>query len=74
MQLAALKRFLGTDRRIRYVFFDFMCMFQGPDKTPLQKAAFGVQLQNINLLNLGASVLILWDYDYLGRSWTQFKA
>lgn len=73
VQLAALKKFLNAVRHIKYVFFDFMCMFQGV-KTPLQKAAFGVQLPNINLLYLGASVLILWDYEYLGRFWTQFEA
>jgi len=74
VQLAALRKFLNTSRRIKYVFFDFMCMYQGLSKTPLQKAIFGVQLSNINLLYLGASVLILWDYEYLGRFWTQFEA
>ena len=49
-------------------------MYQGRDRTPAQKALFGVQLPNINILFLGASVLILLDYEYLSRFWTQFEA
>jgi len=31
-------------------------------------------LSNINMLYLGAMVLILMDFDYLKRFWTQFEA
>lgn len=74
VQLATLKEFLNTSRNIKYVFIDYMCMYQGRDRTPAQKALFGVQLSNINILFLGASVLILLDYEYLSRFWTQFEA
>ena len=40
-----------------------------------QKNARSTQmmLANINMLYLGASVLILMDFDYLKRFWTQFE-
>ena len=74
VQLVTLTEFLNTSRNIKYAFLDFMFMYQGRDRTPAQKALFGVQLPNINMLLLGASVLILLDYEYLSRFWTQFEA
>ena len=74
VQLDALREFLKKNRDITLVFFDFMCMYQGSNKTPGEKATFGVQLPNINLLYLGASVLILLDGEYTRRFWTQFEA
>uniref|UniRef100_A0A7S1ABL7 COR domain-containing protein n=1 Tax=Noctiluca scintillans TaxID=2966 RepID=A0A7S1ABL7_NOCSC len=74
VQLDALREFLRNNLYITLVFFDFMCMYQGSNKTPGQKATFGVQLPNINLLYLGASVLIMLDSEYTFRFWTQFEA
>jgi len=44
------------------------------ERTDEEKAAFGRMLGNINLLFLGASVLILLDMSYSSRFWTQFEA
>ena len=40
-------------------------------RTEAEKVAFGRMLNNINLLFLGASVLILLDMSYSSRFWTQ---
>ena len=39
-----------------------------------EKAEFEMMLPNINLLYLGATVLVLMDLSYLSRFWTQFEA
>ena len=43
-------------------------------RTPAEQAAFNLMLSNINLLFLGAAVLILLDMSYMSRFWTQFEA
>ena len=43
-------------------------------RTPTEQAAFDLMLSNINLLFLGAAVLILLDMSYMSRFWTQFEA
>lgn len=73
-QLERIRDHLRHHADIQYVFVDYMCLFQGPGRTPEQKATFQVQLPNINLIYLGAAVLILFDCDYSGRFWTQFEA
>ena len=73
-QLAALRRFLLAAPRIKWVFYDLMTLPQGTDKTAVEKAEFGLMLPNINMLYLGAKVLILMDREYLNRFWTQFEA
>ena len=73
-QLERPREHLRQHPEILNVFVDFMCLYQGHGRTPEQKAQFQLQLPNINLLYLGASVLILFDYDFAGHFWTQFEA
>ena len=73
-QLDALRRTLGGAPQVQWVFYDLMCLPQGADKTPEEKAEFSLMLPNINLLYMGARVLILLDNEYLERFWTQFEA
>jgi len=77
-QFVALQAYLKEHPKIEYVFYDFSCVAQGSDcgveRTPAQKETFKRQLANVNLLYLGASVLILMDASYLSRFWTQFEA
>jgi hypothetical protein len=72
-QLKALNKFLKERPKIRYVFYDYMCLPQG-DRTAEDKAEFYSMLPNVNLLYVGASVLILLDRTYNARFWTQFEA
>ena len=44
------------------------------ERTEKEKAEFDMMLPNINLLYLGATVLVLMDLSYLSRFWTQFEA
>jgi len=74
VQLAALQKYLLDHPRITRVFYDLMCLPQGPDRTPRDKAEFQTMLPNINLLYLGCTVLILMDRSYMSRFWTQFEA
>jgi len=73
-QLVALRSFVREQRQIKYIFYDEMSLPQGEDKTPAEKAEFGQQLPNINLLYLGCSVLILLDRSYSSRFWTLYEA
>ena len=43
-QLERLRDHLRHHADIQYVFVDYMCLFQGPGRTPEQKATFQVQL------------------------------
>uniref|UniRef100_A0A6T8Z4W3 Heterokaryon incompatibility domain-containing protein n=1 Tax=Haptolina ericina TaxID=156174 RepID=A0A6T8Z4W3_9EUKA len=72
-QLKALKRFLRAHTQYEYVWVDYSCMPQG-ERTKEEQEAFNLMLGNINLLFLGASVLILLDMSYCSRFWTQFEA
>jgi len=74
-QLTAIRKHLkekGDD--IDYVWYDFSCMPQGEEKTPVQIADFKRMISQVNLLYLGTSVLILLDLSYVSRFWTQFEA
>ena len=44
------------------------------NRTPDELRAFNLMLVNINILYLGASVLILADNSYMSRFWTQARA
>jgi len=74
MQLVFLKEHLKCYTQIKFVFYDYMCLPQGADKTRVDKAEFASMLPNINFLYIGTSVLILLDYTFLARFWTQFEA
>jgi len=45
-------------------------MPQGGERTPTEKVDFKRMLQNINILYLGCSVLILQELSYLSRFWS----
>ena len=71
--MKALRQFLERRQMIAWVWYDFSCMYQGKRTTP-QQSEFDAMLPHINLLYLGASVLILFDNTYMSRFWTQFEA
>jgi len=59
--------------------YDYWCMPQRTpggedDRTPAQKDRFDWMLKNMDLLYIGASVLLLVDLSYISRFWTQFEA
>lgn len=77
-QYRAVRTALLAQRQIRWVWYDFWCMYQAVDgvdsRTDLQRLEFKHQLLSMNLLYMGTSVLILLDYEYLYRFWTNFEA
>ena len=73
VQLATIKAFLNKHKQIKRVWFDEWCMPQG-DRTEEEQQSFDMMLANVNMLYLGASVLILLDLSYVSRFWTQFEA
>jgi len=73
MQLAAIKNFLKEHKYIERVWFDEWCMPQG-NRTDVEQTSFDLMLSNVNMLYLGASVLIHLDLSYQARFWTQFEA
>ena len=72
-QLECIQAHLRANPRLRHVWYDYWCMPQG-NRSPSQKLHFGWMLQNVNLLYLGLSVLVLLDISYLSRFWTQMEA
>ena len=54
-----------------WVWYDWSCLPQGKEKTPLEKRVCNRMLGEMNLLYLGCFVLVLLDASYLGRFWTQ---
>ena len=68
-QMAALRTFLLDERpEVRWVFYDYSSLPQG-ERTAEERHLFKMILPNINLLYLGASVLVLMDRSYIGRFW-----
>ena len=61
-----------TPRATQWVWYDYMSMYQG-ERTPRQNAEFSLMLPNINMIYLGASVLILLDMAYLSRTRTRIE-
>jgi hypothetical protein len=72
-QMKSLLEYLARRHLIRWVWFDFSCTYQGK-RTMEQQRDFDEMLPHINLLYLGASVLILFDLRYMNRFWTQLEA
>ena len=72
VQLAAVRKYLVDHPKIRYFWYDAWCMPQG-EKTATEKADFKRMLDQVNLLYLGTSVLVLVDLSYPSRFWTQFE-
>jgi hypothetical protein len=73
MQLKEIKMHLKKNQHLKHVWYDYMCLPQGLDRTPLQKAEFALQLSNVNVLYMGASVLLLVDWSSMSRFWTAFE-
>jgi hypothetical protein len=73
-QLTALRNYLSVNPRVKYVWLDQMCLTQGAERTPLDKAEFNWMLANVNFLYLGLSALILMDISYVSRFWTCYEA
>ena len=74
VQLRELRKFLEDHKHIKFVWYDYLCMYQGKERSAGQLRAFSWMLRNVNMLYLGCSVLILLDRSYQGRFWTQFEA
>ena len=51
-----------------------MSLYQGDDRTPQEKDAFKLMLPNVNLLYMGATVLVLLDRLFMTRFWTLFES
>ena len=79
-QLAALKRHLTKHPEIKFVWFDFPCMFQKKpnpedpknpidDRTLEERKEFEQMLTDVNVIYLGMKVLILLDMSYMSRFW-----
>jgi hypothetical protein len=75
VQTKTIRDFLLSEEgaRIKYLWFDYWCMPQGK-RTRAEKVLFKWMLSNVNLLYLGARVLLVVDISYLSRFWTQFEA
>eukprot|EP00403_Amphidinium_massartii_P048966 CAMPEP_0178464386 /NCGR_PEP_ID=MMETSP0689_2-20121128/50816_1 /TAXON_ID=160604 /ORGANISM="Amphidinium massartii, Strain CS-259" /LENGTH=423 /DNA_ID=CAMNT_0020091287 /DNA_START=219 /DNA_END=1491 /DNA_ORIENTATION=+ len=74
VQLEAIQAHLAANPEIKYVWYDYYCMPQGPDRSPEDKAEFHRMLKEVNVLYLGTQVLILMDLSYMSRFWTSFEA
>ena len=79
VQLQKLRQILREKRhqRVKYVFYDKSSLPQRCGDivlTPAEKAEFQKMLPNINIIYLGAKVVIFLDETYLNRFWTGFEA
>merc|ERR1712110_1198099 len=79
VQLAEIRSYLSDQPQIKWVWYDYLCMYQSTSadhntRTKTQQQQFKAMLKNVNLLYMGCTVLILLDRSYLGRFWTQFEA
>ena len=72
-QLEALKAHLHANHHIKWVWYDYWCMPQGEDRTPADQVYFKWMLKNVNLLYLGAAVLLVVDNSYPSRFWVYAK-
>mmetsp|Transcript_20026 Transcript_20026/g.40664 ORF Transcript_20026/g.40664 Transcript_20026/m.40664 type:complete len:517 (-) Transcript_20026:44-1594(-) len=72
-QVTEIRAYLRAHPGIKFVWYDFWCMAQGK-RTDAEKAEFKAMLKQINILYLGATVLILLELSYISRFWTQFEA
>lgn len=79
VQLAAIKRHLTKHSEVKYVWFDWTCMWQGSKEgqreiTVNEKAECDLMLSEVNMLYVGCQVLVLLDMTYLSRFWTMYEA
>jgi len=74
IHVRAVREHLQACPSIECVWYDYWCMPQGEDKTPLEKVDFKRMLMNVNLLYLGSSVLILQELSYMSRFWCRGAA
>ena len=78
-QLRTLKTHLDDpdNAHIEWVWYDYWSMLQRPpdgsddDREPAEKKMFGWMLNNVNLLYLGGSVLLMVDLSYISRFWVR---
>jgi len=74
VQLRTIQAELEDRPEVRYVWLDWSSMPQGANTTESDTAEFMRMLPRINMLYLGASVLMLVDNSYQSRFWTMFEA
>ena len=72
-QLMAVQELLRANPRIKFVWFDDWCMWQGERSEEEQEEFIGM-LKQVNLLSLGTTVFILLDKSYDSRFWTMLEA
>ncbi len=72
-----LREYLRENTHFKLVWHDFWCLPQrqdGRERTESEQADFVRMLRSVNLVYLGATVLILLDDDYMVRFWTSIEA
>ena len=69
VQLDAIAAHLKV-HKTKHVYYDFWCMPQQP-RTPEEDVSFKWMLENLSLLFIGCSVLILLDRSYCSRFWVR---
>ena len=72
-QLKEIQKFLKKNPDIKWIWFDYWCMWQG-ERTEEETKEFINMLHHINLLYLSVTVLILMDSSYVSRFWTLFES
>jgi len=73
-QLSAIKAFLSQTPRIKWLWVDFCCLPQGKHLSMDEQRLVGETLNVINHLFLSMSVLVIFDFQYVGRFWTSYEA
>jgi len=75
-QLAVIKEHLRENAQVKYIWFDWSCMPQnvGRKRNHDEELYFRKTLDNVFLLFLGLSVLVVMDQQYVGRFWTVWEA
>ena len=74
VQMRALKEYLLSHPKVRWVWYDFSCMPQGRHRTAEEVQEFRTMLRSVNLLFIGCAGLILLDASYISRFWTMLEA
>lgn len=76
VQLTALQRWLRVHPRIEWVWVDFWCLPQNTEemeRTAEETEYFHRSLEAMYMLFLGFHVLIIFDFQYVGRFWTSYE-
>ena len=71
VQRRAICTLLKSRPEVRYIWYDYSCMYQGT-RTDAQKEEFDRMLAQCNLLFLGCTVFALPDLSYVSRFWCAF--